>query len=594
MTKQFLLFLVLFLPFIAFAQGINITVTGTVTNSTTGAPVANQVVNIFTDSTCGSYSGTAITGTNGTYSVTFLTANTPQCGLYGYTSGCNGALVYQQSWFGNSQTTATMNFQVACGGTSSGCQAAFTTSISAMGTVICTNQSTASNPNTPFTSSWTINGGASGTLTNPGFVLSPGSYVICLTIADNTGCTSTYCDSVVVGGSGGSSCQASFTYQVSGNGVSFAGQALNISTPVTYFWDFGNNINSSQQNPYVVFTSGTYNVCLTTLDSSVGCYSTNCQNITVGTVTPPSTISGYVFLDSTMQSSGGAINLSRVWLIQYDSVAGTLTAIDSQSVSISSPNGMFAGYYSFTGVAQGDYLVKCALLSGPDYATNLPTYYGGSLYWASAFYAQPSNNNYNFTLITGTNPGGPGFIGGLVSQGANKMSGAAIPNAQVMLLDINDNPIAYTYSDALGAFSFSNLAYGTYKIYTEVLNKTTTPVLVTISPNHASENGVSVEINSTYVAGSVSAIENNAYFQSVKVYPNPATDNASLNLNLKKAANVEVSLQNVMGQTIFTQAANMSAGEQAMTISLQNLPKGIYILKVMANGAAQEMKVVKE
>lgn len=592
MTKQFLLFIVLILPFIAFAQGINITVTGTVTNSTTGAPVPNQSVTIVADSSCSSFVGTATTGANGTYSITFLTPNTPQCGLYGYTSGCNGAMVYQQSWFGNNQTTATMNFQVACGGTASGCQAAFTYSSNTFG-VSCTNQSSASSPSVPFTSSWSINGVASSSLANPTFSLTAGAYVICLTITDNAGCSSTYCDSVVIGG-GGSNCQASFTYQVSGNGVSFVGQALNTSIPVNYYWDFGNNTNSYQQNPYVVFTSGTYNVCLTISDTISGCYNTSCQTITVGTVTPPSTISGYVFLDSTMQAPGGATNAARVWLIQYDSLAGTLTAVDSQNITISSPNGMFAGYYSFTGVAQGDYLVKCALLSGPDYATNLPTYYAGSLYWASATYAQPSNSNYNFTLITGTNPGGPGFIGGLVSQGANKMSGAAIPNAQVMLLDINDNPIAYTYSDALGAFSFSNLAYGTYKIYTEVLNKTTSPVLVTISANHASENGVSVEINSTYVAGSVSALENNAYFQSVKVYPNPATDNASLNLNLKKAANVEVSLQNVMGQTIFTQAANMSAGEQVMPISLQNLPKGIYILKVMANGSAQEMKVVKE
>lgn len=593
MTKQFLLFLVLFLPFIAFAQGLNVTVSGTVTNSTTGAPVANQAVTIMTDSTCGSYYGTATTNANGFYTVTFLTNPVNQCGLYGYTSGCNGALVYQQGWYGNTQTTATMNFQVACSGTSSGCQAAFTASQNAFGGVTCTNQSTGSSPAGGFTSSWSVNGVASSTAASPVFQLAAGAYTICLTIADNTGCTSTYCDSLVVGG-GGTSCQAAFSYQVSGNGVSFAGQALNVNTPVNYYWDFGNNTSSSQQNPYVVFTSGTYNVCLTISDTTAGCYNTVCQTVTVGTVTPPSTISGFVYLDSTMQNPGGAVNTSRVWLIQYDSLAGTLTALDSQTVSIASPNGMFAGAYNFTNVPQGDYLVKCALLSGPDYATNLPTYYAGSLYWASANFVQPSNNNYNFTMITGTNPGGPGFIGGLVSQGANKMSGAAIANAEVLLLDINNNPIAYTYSDATGNFSFSNLAYGTYKIYTEVINKTTTPVLVTISPNHASENGVSVEINSTYVAGSVSAIENNAYFQGVKVYPNPTSADAVVSLNLKQSANVSLSLVNVMGQTIFTQADKMSAGEQAISISLQNVPKGLYILKLVANGATQEMKIVKE
>jgi hypothetical protein len=486
--------------------------------------------------------------------------------------------------FGNNTPNPVANLQVACGGASN-CQASFTMADS-VGYVYCYNQSAGSNGGA-FTSSWVVDGQGSGSAMNPVFPLSAGMHTICLTISDNTGCTSTYCDSIYVQGGGGSNCQVSFGYQVSGNTVSFNGYSSNTSGSVLYVWNFGNGTSAYQQYTTQTLANGTYNVCLSILDSVTMCQNSTCQTITINNV-PATNIHGWVYSDSTT----GGTDTIRVWLIEYNAAAGTLTAVDSQTTV---SNG--AAYYNFAN-ASGTYLVKAALFAGPGYATNLPTYYSGNnfgvLYWASATQVQASASNYNIYLVQGLNPGGPGFIGGLVSQGANKMSGAAIPNAEVLLLDVNDNPIAYTYSDANGNFSFPNLAYGTYKVYTEVLNKVTYPVLVTISANHASENGVSIEINSTYVGGSVSAVENAAYAQNLKVYPNPATSNATLSLNLKQAANVEVSLQNVMGQKVWNTTEKMSAGAQEVTISTQNLPKGVYFLKVAANGATQETKLVKE
>jgi hypothetical protein len=473
---------------------------------------------------------------------------------------------------------------LACGGNPTGCSASFIASDS-VGFVMCSNLSSGTN-GSAYTSSWVVDGVPSGNAQNPAFQLGAGSHTICLTISDNTGCSSTYCDSVYVQG-GGSNCQANIGVQVAGNTAYLNGYASNTSGgAVSYFWNLGNGTTSNLQYPVVNYPNGVYNVCLT-ISNSNNCTNTTCQTITINNA-PATDIHGWVFSDST----AGGIDTLKVWLIQYDSTANTLTAVDSQTIGT---NGF--GYYNFTNVS-GTYLVKAAIMAGPNYATNLPTYYSGNnfgvLYWSSATQVQANANDYNIYLVQGQNPGGPGFIGGLVSQGANKMSGAALPNAEVLLLDVNDNPIAYTYSDANGNFSFSNLAYGTYKVYTEVLNKVTYPVLVTISATHATENGVSVEINSTYVGGSVSAIATNNTLQAVKVYPNPASDNAVLNLNLKASANVEVSLQNIMGQVVMAKSEKMSAGEQAISFSMQNLPKGIYILKVSANGAAQEMKVVKE
>lgn len=590
MTKQFFLYLLFLLPLLGFSQGQWIYVYGTVTNSTTGAPMPNQVVQISTDSSCTSfYIGSATTNANGFYADTlFIAPVSGSCTLYITTYGC-GVSAYQMVTITPNTTSLPVNLQLACSGGSSNCQAMFTMADS-VGYVYCYNQSVGSNGGA-FTSSWVVDGQGSGSATNPVFPLSTGNHTICLTISDNTGCTSTYCDSIYVQGGGSSNCQASFSYQISGNTVYFNGYSSNTSGSVMYVWNFGNGTSAYQQYTNQTLANGTYNVCLSILDSVTMCQNSVCQTITISNA-PATNVHGYVFSDSTAGGAAGLLDTVRVWLIEYNATAGTLTAVDSQTLI---SNG--AAYYNFANVS-GTYLVKAALFAGPGYATNLPTYYSGNnfgvLYWSSATQVQASVNNYNIYLVQGQNPGGPGFIGGLVSQGANKMSGAAIPNAEVLLLDANDNPIAYTYSDANGNFSFANLAYGTYKVYTEVLNKVTYPVLVTISANHASETGVSVEINSTYVAGSVSVIDNNTYSQSVKVYPNPTTSNTTLSLNLKQAANVELSLQNVMGQKVWTSAEKMSAGAQEVLIATQNLPKGIYFVKVVANGATQEAKLVKE
>lgn len=581
MTKNLVIYLLFLLPFLGFSQQF-LMVYGTVTNSTTGAPLTNQTVYISTDSSCSSfYMGSATTNANGFYGDTLQIAPlTGSCTLYVTTYGCGLSATQTITITPNTGTTQ-VNLQLACGGNPTGCSANFVASDS-VGWVMCSNLSSGTNGGA-YASSWVVDGVGSGNAQNPAFQLAAGMHTICLTISDNTGCTSTYCDSVYVQG-GGSNCQANIAYQVSGGTVYLNGYASNTGgAAVSYYWNLGNGSSSTQQYPVVNYGNGTYNVCLT-ISTSNNCTNTTCQNITI-TNTPPAGIHGYVFSDS---SAFAGLDTMRIWLIQYDSTAGSLTAVDSQTLAT---NG--AAYYDFGSVA-GSYLLKAAMLAGPNYATNLPTYYYSSLYWSSANQVQSASINQNMYMIGGVNPGGPGFIGGLVSQGANKMSGAAIAHAEVLLLDMNDNPIAYTYSDATGNFSFSNLAYGTYKVYTEVLNKVTYPVIVTISANHATENGISVEINSTYVAGNVSGMENNAYFQGLKVYPNPTTDNAFVSLNVKQATQVELTLHNIMGQKVWSSAEKMNAGEQEVAVSTQNLPKGIYILKVVANGASQEVKVIKE
>ncbi|MCF8366393.1 MAG: PKD domain-containing protein [Bacteroidales bacterium] len=130
---------------------------------------------------------------------------------------------------------------------------------------------------------WDFGEGGYSTEQNPVYTFpQSGYYTVCLTIADSaSGCLDTECKEVFV--PGGGDCQAGFEYffdfmiplQVHFLDASFG----NITN---WFWDFGDGFTSGEINPVHIYDqTGTYEVCLTILDSLGGCVSVFCENVVV-------------------------------------------------------------------------------------------------------------------------------------------------------------------------------------------------------------------------------------------------------------------------------------------------------------------------
>ena len=104
----------------------------------------------------------------------------------------------------------------------------------------------------------------------------------CVYVYDNvTGCDTFFCDQSI------SICSADFySTQVSASDSTFfANLSSGTNTSTSYFWDFGDNTYSSDENPIHLYaTSGWYYVCLTIMDSTTNCYDMYCDyiNITIG------------------------------------------------------------------------------------------------------------------------------------------------------------------------------------------------------------------------------------------------------------------------------------------------------------------------
>lgn len=108
-----------------------------------------------------------------------------------------------------------------------------------------------------------------------------GWYTVCLNIQDSTiSCYDQYCDSIYV--SSGHSCQALFTYSISGTTVTFYDSSLNYSGNNQH-WTFGDNSSGTGQTVHHTYNShGVYYVCLTIYNSATNCYNQYCDSVLVG------------------------------------------------------------------------------------------------------------------------------------------------------------------------------------------------------------------------------------------------------------------------------------------------------------------------
>jgi hypothetical protein len=410
----------------------------------------------------------------------------------------------------------------------------------------------------------------------------PGYY--CVTVTDADGCASQNC--IWYNGPGnpancsiqmiGLHCSNGF-YQI---GAFSTDPALPI---VGYQWSNGSTF-------VVLNVDEPGNYCVTATNSQ-GCTAVNCYPVCAKD-------SAQVTVTLGQDSSQTGNFPAEVFVIQYDTAqGGILTGIDTLLTDA-------FGNLLIEDLPNGPYLLKAALLPGsPDYDDYLPTYYPNSLLWSGATPIQPlSTLNWNgdcavphfwIGLIHGQNPGGPGFIGGLVSQGANLTGsgdepegfgeGDPFPGASVVLTLLNGTPVAATVTNAEGEYSFPNLAWGTYILTLDIPGLAPVSITVTIGPSQPSVMNVNFKVDENSVALPTQEVR---FEKLVKIFPNPVLDILTVEL----PAPAELSLTNAQGQTVVQTSENDSQAR----LTLRDLPSGIYFLTVRMANDSQVLKVMIE
>jgi hypothetical protein len=80
----------------------------------------------------------------------------------------------------------------------------------------------------------------------------------------------------------------------------------------------------------------------------------------------------------------------------------------------------------------------------------------------------------------------------------------------------------------------------------------------------------------------------------IKAYPNPAREQATLDLDLQQGGAYELRLLNLNGQALWQQHYNWSAGRQQIDLDLSDVPAGMLMLQVRGEQGTETLRLIKQ
>ena len=112
--------------------------------------------------------------------------------------------------------------------------------------------------------------------------------------------------------------------------------------------------------------------------------------------------------------------------------------------------------------------------------------------------------------------------------------------------------------------------------------------LFNISGNWGYEQSVSFEV--THGVGVEEVLAN-----ELSVYPNPASNNAAIELNLVESNEVVVEVVNTLGQKVFTFASEMNAGSNKIELPVASLNAGLFYVNIKVGNElmTEKLNIVK-
>ena len=535
-----------------------------------------------------------------------------------HTYNSNGNYLVCLTISDSSGCTDTACDTITVSGTGASCQASF--SSGAQGSFVSfTNTSTSSSGGLFY--SWDFGDGGTAFSQHPTHSYnSNGTYVVCLTISDSSGCSDTHCDTLTVSGTTGN-CQASFTASSQGNSAFFTNTSTSPTGNLSYVWDFGDGSSSTQTNPQHTYnSSGTYTVCLTISDSN-NCSGTFCDTISVGSTGgtcaasfTTTTQGNFLVLTNTSSSPSGG--LSYVWdfgdgntstmqhpthnyaqggtyivcLTISDSVGCSDTVCDT--VTVGNTTGCQA---FFTPSVQGNMLS----VSNGSQGTNLSYIWdfgdGNTATGISPThtYAQDGSYLVCLTISSGAICQDTYCDSVVIATTTGNCSAAFTQSTNGLMVDFDANAsqgVLYAWNFGDGGsttpasagnvtISHTYAAAGTYTVTLFVSDNS-------IGCTDSTTNVVTVSDTTSSIFGPGTSVG------EATVFPNPITGNATVLLTSQNVGNVVVAVYNALGKRMLQQSASVAAGQASIALPTEALPAGVYFVNMASDTGIQLTKRV--
>ena len=405
----------------------------------------------------------------------------------------------------------------------------------------------------------------------------------------------------------------------------------------TYTWAVptGAIINSGQGSTSISvtfpspFTSGAV-----TVNSGTACYTSAAKSLTVYSApVAPASITGTAVGVCAGTTQTYTCPASTTGATTYTWTAPTGATINSgqcsTSVSVTFPAGFVSGSMSVTagnacGTSTARTLAVSAATAQPGVitgtASNLCT--GGSFTYSivavtgATTYSWTAPAGCTITANTGTSitmtvPAG--FTTGTLSVIANNACGASTART-LALIGVPPTPASITGPVSVCA-SATGLVYSTPVVAGVTTYTWTVPTGAVIT---AGAGTSSITVTWGTVAGNVTVKAGNAcgtnatarslavartagcreaveeVVETMSLYPNPASQMATLNFSSAKEGDYQIRVINALGQSVYSSEGKASEGTNAVEMNLEKLSSGLYIVQLVQDGSKQQVNLIKK
>ena len=349
-------------------------------------------------------------------------------------------------------------------------------------------------------------------------------------------------------------------------------------TIISYSWNFGDNNTSEEENPIHIYTEeGNYEVCLTLTYTQMGVerIDTYCEYINIGSSNTIN-ITGMVNYGTNPSDVNTADAI--VMLIESDEERSYFSIIDQTQTE--------NAYYNFSNVNPDAIYFLYAIPLELGY---LPTYFGDAIFWQDAASINEVNTTFytiNLVSFEGLLEEGIGTIEGILTDIAPTKAFSDLSGIVVVLLDENNNPIAYTTTDENGNFIFEDIALRDYTVRVEIVGHTSENLNVSLNEENPFVGNIEFNVH-----GATVSVKDIAMINVNSIFPNPAISNLNISMDIREHTNITINLVNIIGQVISSENIEVK-GNLEHQINVKDIPQGIYILNIITENQEKITKKV--
>jgi hypothetical protein len=81
--------------------------------------------------------------------------------------------------------------------------------------------------------------------------------------------------------------------------------------------------------------------------------------------------------------------------------------------------------------------------------------------------------------------------------------------------------------------------------------------------------------------------------ETIRLYPNPASQKATLSFGSAKESDYQIRVINALGQSVYSSEGKATEGANTLELNLEALKPGLYIVQLVQDGNRQQLNMIK-